>query len=102
MEFLHDNQVSPVHALVRGRASSRRSEPRTVGRVPRPTQRLTKFNLGVLMLPQVFLERINMTEKEKEYMYALVKSVSIIQDCLFDIAKRLEKLEGTEDGRTQN
>jgi hypothetical protein len=54
------------------------------------------------MLPQVFLERINMTKKEKEYMYALVKSVSVIQDCLFEIAKRLEKLEGTEDGRTQN
>jgi len=54
------------------------------------------------MLPRVFLERINMTKKEKEYMYALVKSVSVIQDCLFEIAKRLEKLEGTKDGRTQN
>jgi hypothetical protein len=43
-----------------------------------------------------------MTKKEKEYMYALVKSVSVIQDCLFEIAKRLEKLEGTKDGRTKN
>lgn len=41
-----------------------------------------------------------MTKKEKEYMYALVKSVSIIQDCLFDIAKRLEKLEGKK-GKTK-
>tara|TARA_B100001093_G_scaffold493442_1_gene535626 strand:+ start:237 stop:422 length:186 start_codon:yes stop_codon:yes gene_type:complete len=26
-------------------------------------------------------------------LYAIVKTISIIQDCLFDIAKRLEKLE---------
>ena len=34
-----------------------------------------------------------MTKKEKEYLYALVKSVSVIQDCLFEVAKRLEELE---------
>jgi hypothetical protein len=33
------------------------------------------------------------SEKEKEYLYALVKSVSVIQNCLFEVAKRLEKLE---------
>jgi len=34
-----------------------------------------------------------MTEKEKEYLIKLAESVSTIQDCLFDIAKRLEELE---------
>lgn len=42
------------------------------------------------------------TKKEKEYIYAIVKSISIIQDCLFEVAKRLEKLEGKKDGRTKN
>jgi fructose-1,6-bisphosphatase len=36
---------------------------------------------------------IMMTEKEKKYLIKLAESVSIIQDCLFDIAKRLEELE---------
>tara|TARA_B100001093_G_C26709762_1_gene962898 strand:- start:341 stop:457 length:117 start_codon:yes stop_codon:yes gene_type:complete len=34
-----------------------------------------------------------MTEKEKKYLIKLTESVGIIQDCLFDIAKRLEELE---------
>ena len=41
-----------------------------------------------------------MTKKEKEYLYALVKTISTIQDCLFDIAKRLEKLEKEKDYAT--
>lgn len=41
-----------------------------------------------------------MTKKEKEYLYALAKSVSIIQDCLFNVAKRLEKLEKKKDYAT--
>ena len=34
-----------------------------------------------------------MTEKEKEYLYDIAKTLSVLQDCLFDIAKRLEELE---------
>tara|TARA_R100001126_G_scaffold84760_1_gene53126 strand:+ start:894 stop:1019 length:126 start_codon:yes stop_codon:yes gene_type:complete len=37
-----------------------------------------------------------MTKKEKEHLYALAKCVQVIQDCLFDVAKRLEKLEKDE------
>tara|TARA_R110000787_G_scaffold1857_2_gene7845 strand:+ start:454 stop:588 length:135 start_codon:yes stop_codon:yes gene_type:complete len=40
-----------------------------------------------------------MTKKEKQNLYDsslvydIAKTLSILQDCLFDIAKRLEKLE---------
>ena len=34
-----------------------------------------------------------MKETEKKYLLAIVKSIQTIQDCLFDIAKRLEELE---------
>jgi len=34
-----------------------------------------------------------MTKKEKEYLYDIAKTLSVLQDCLFDIAKRLEELE---------
>jgi hypothetical protein len=37
-----------------------------------------------------------MNEKEKEYLIKLAESVSIIQDCLFDIAKRLQELEKSD------
>ncbi len=37
-----------------------------------------------------------MTEKEKKYLIKLAESVSIIQDCLFDIAKRLQELEKSD------
>ena len=30
---------------------------------------------------------------EKKYLLAIVKSISTIQDCLFEVAKRLEELE---------
>jgi hypothetical protein len=34
-----------------------------------------------------------MKETEKKYLLAIVKSISTIQDCLFEVAKRLEELE---------
>ncbi len=39
-------------------------------------------------------------EKEQEYFLALAKSVSVIQDCLFEIAKRLEELERKVNNET--
>jgi len=34
-----------------------------------------------------------MKETEKKYLLAIVKSIQTIQDCLFEVAKRLEELE---------
>ena len=34
-----------------------------------------------------------MKETEKKYLLAIVKSIQTIQDCLFEVARRLEELE---------
>jgi hypothetical protein len=56
------------------------------------------FEIGEPKIIQlhVFDNELDMYKKEKEYLYALVKSVSVIQDCLFDIAKRLQELENPD------
>tara|TARA_R110000822_G_scaffold288854_1_gene410132 strand:+ start:88 stop:225 length:138 start_codon:yes stop_codon:yes gene_type:complete len=34
-----------------------------------------------------------MTKKEKQYLYDITVTLNVLQDCLFDISKRLEELE---------
>ena len=34
-----------------------------------------------------------MKETEKKYLLAIVKSIQTIQDCLFEVARRLDELE---------